>query len=47
MKAKTARRILRKYLLAIIRREHLSPSRQKELKEAIRVTVKAEVEKCQ
>jgi len=42
MKPKTARRILRKNHLAIVKGEHFSPSKQKELKEAIRIAVKAE-----
>jgi len=47
MKTKTARRILRKNHLAIVRKDHFSPSKQRELMEAIRVAVKAEeVKKC-
>jgi len=47
MKAKIARRILRKNHLAMIRKEHFSPSMSKRIKEAIRVIVQTEVTKCQ
>jgi len=42
MKAKTARRILRKNHLAIVRKEHFSPSRQRELKEAVSTIIRTE-----
>lgn len=42
MKAKTARRILRKNHLAIAKGDKFSPSKQRELKEAIRIAIKAE-----
>jgi len=45
MKPKIARRILRRNHLAIVKGDHFSPSKQRELKEAIRVVVKAETGK--